>query len=194
MGSPADRVNRVMLTLLGLLLLIAGATGLLFGLGAFGATLAGEQVLADEVKQFVVEQAAWFWPVVAVLSLLLAVLALRWLVLQLQTDRVGDLDLTERRNDGETHVDSTAVTDALVAATEATPGVQSASARLVRAHGDDQLVLFVRLADRVDLAAVRSALADGPLTDLRQALGADTCPQVRVELEPSTRGRARSLA
>jgi len=41
---------------------------------------------------------------------------------------------------------------------------------------------------------VRSALADGPLTDLRQALGADTCPQVRVELEPSTRGRARSLA
>lgn len=194
MGSRADRLNRFLLSLLGLLLLIAGVTGLLFGFGAFGEQLAGDRVLAREVEQFVVDQAAWFWPLVAALSLVLAVFALRWLVLQLQTDRVGDLDLTERRNDGETHVDSTAVTDALVDATEATPGVQSASARLVRVRGQEQLVLTVRLADRVDLAATRRALAEGPLTDLRQALGADTCPPVTVELEPSTRGQARSLA
>ncbi len=194
MGSRADRVNRVLLTLLGLVLLLAGAAGLLFGLGAFGDTLAGEQVVAGEVERFVVDQAAWFWPVVAAVSLLLALLALRWLVLQLQSDRVGDLDLTERRNEGETRVDGTAVTDALVAATEATPGVQSASARLVRVRGADQLVLLVRLADRAELAEVRRALAEGPLTDLRRALGSETGPQVRVELEPSTRGRARSLA
>jgi len=194
MGSRADRLNRVLLGLLGLVLLIAGVAGLLFGLGAFGEELAGDRVLAREVEQFVVDQAAWFWPVVAAVSLLLAVLALRWLLLQLQTDRVGDLDLTERRNVGETHVDSTAVTDALVVATEATPGVQSASARLVRVRGGQRLVLSVRLADRVDLAATRRGLAEGPLTDLRQALGADTCPHVTVELEPSTRGRARSLA
>lgn len=193
MGSRADRLNRALLTLLGLLLLTAGAAGLLFGLGAFGEQRAQAGVLSDDVERFVVEQAPWFWPLVAVVLVALALLALRWLLLQVRTDRVGDLDLTERRNEGETHVDAGAVTDALVAATEATPGVDSASARLVSVRGDDRLVLAVRLADRADLAAVRRQLAEGPLADLRSCLG-EACPPVRVELEPSTKGSSRVVS
>lgn len=194
MGSRADRLNRVLLTIIALMLIAAGTTGLLFGLGALGQDRASDLVLSGKVEQFVVEQAPWFWPLVAVVLMVLALLALRWLLQQLRTDRVGDLDLTEHRNRGETRVDVAAVTDALVEATQRCAGVDSASARVVQVRGDDRLVLSVRLADRADIAEVRRQLATGPLTDLRHVLGEATCPDIAVELEPTTRGSSRSVA
>ena len=194
MGSRADRLNRVLLSLLAVVLLATGIAGLLFGLGAFGQDRANSLVLSRDVVQFVPEQARWFWPLVAVLLVLLALLALRWLLQQLRTDRLGDLDLTEHRNRGETHVDAAAVTEALVDATQRCPGVDSAAARIVRVRHRDRLVLHVRLADRADIAEVRRQLATGPLTDLRHVLGEATCPDLSVELEPSNRGSSRSVA
>jgi hypothetical protein len=194
MGARADRLNRVVLTILGLLLLAAGVTGLLVGLGVFGADAATNRVLAPDVEPWVERNADWFWPAVALVAVLLALLALRWVVQQLRTDRVGDLDLTVERDRGETRVDAGAVTDALVASVEELPGVDSASSRLLSRHGSRTLLLQVRLADRADARAVRSALAAGPLTELRQVLGTDTAPRLRVELEPSSRGSSRSVA
>lgn len=194
MGSRADRLNRVLLTLIALVLVAGGTTGLLFGLGALGQDRASHLVLSGDVEDFVVEQAPWFWPLAAAVLVLLALLALRWLLQQVRTDRVGDLDLTEHRNSGETRVDAAAVTEALVAATQRCAGVDSASARIVRVRGADRLVLGVRLADRADVAEVRRQLATGPLTDLRHVLGESTCPDVFVELEPSPRGSSRSVA
>lgn len=194
MGSRADRLNRILLTLLALVLLAAGTTGLLFGLGAFGRDRTSDLVLSSEVEEFVVGQAEWFWPLVAVVFVLLGVLALRWLLQQVRTDRLGDIDLTEHRNRGETRVDAAAVTDALVEATQRCAGVDSAAARIVRVRGVDRVVLGVRLADRADIAEVRRLLATGPLTDLRHVLGESTCPDVVVELEPTTRGSSRSVA
>jgi hypothetical protein len=195
MGARADRVNRVLLALLGLLLLAAGVAGLLVGSGALGDDLGDRRVLPDDTARFVDDNAGWLWPVAAAVGLLLALIALRWLLAQLRTDRVEDIDLTEYRNRGEVHVDAAALTDALVDAVEQCPGVDSASARLIRVRGRDQLLLHVRLAERTDLAEARQALADGPLADLRRVLGDDAAgPDVRVELEPSAKGSGRVLA
>lgn len=194
MGARADRLNRVLLTLLGLLLLALGVLGILPAVGAFGEDRSDDRVLAPELERFVAEHAPWLWPLVALLLVLLALLALRWLVQQLRTDRVGDLDLTTDRTRGETHLDAGALTDALVASTERCPGVESAAARLVRTGGSRRLLLHVRLADRADPVAARQALADGPLTELRAVLGGLEWPQVQVELEPSTRGSARTVS
>jgi hypothetical protein len=92
-------------------------------------------------------------------------------------------------------VDAAALTDALVAAVQQSPGVDAAGARLIRVRGRDQLLLHVRLTERTDLAEARQALADGPLADLRRVLGdSDAGPDVRVELEPSAKGSGRVLA
>jgi hypothetical protein len=194
MGARADRLNRFLLTLLGLLLLTAGIVGLLFGFGAFGERRARERVLDPDVTDFVVRNADWFWPAVALACLLLALLALRWLFQQLRTDRIGSLDLTRDRARGETSIATGAVTDALVDQVERLPGVESANARLVRLSGRRQLLLHVRLADRADARAVRRSLAEGPLTELRQVLGGAAWPAVCVELEPSTKGQSRAVA
>jgi hypothetical protein len=194
MGARADRLNRVLLTLLGLLLLAAGVTGLLFGLGVLGQDVADRRILGPQVSRFVGDNAAWFWPVVALVALLLGLLALRWVLQQLRSDRVGYLDLTTERSRGETLVASPAVTEALVAATERCAGVDGASARLVEVRGGERLLLHVRLADRADVAETRQQLAQGPLSELRRTLGEQTCPDVRVELEPSTKGSSRVVA
>jgi hypothetical protein len=193
MGSRADRLNRVLLTVVGLLLLAAGATGLLLGSGLLGERFERRRVLSSDVVTFVEDNAEWFWPAVAVVLLLLALLALRWLLQQVRTDRVSQVDLTDDRNRGETVIATGALTDALVDAVEQSPGVDDASARFVRVHGREQLLLHVRLADRTDLGAARQALADGPLADLRRVLGDASWPDVRVELEPSTKGSGRVL-
>lgn len=192
MGARADRLNRVLLTLLALLLLAAGVAGLLLGTGVLDERYQRNRVLPDETGPFVTDNAGWLWPVVTLLAVVLSLLALRWLLLQLGTDRRGTLDLTTTRTDGETRVEAGAVTDALVDALERLPGVDAASARFITVKGREQLLLHVRLADRADVAQARQALADGPLTELRQVLG-EACPPVVVELEPSTRGSSREL-
>jgi hypothetical protein len=194
MGARADRLNRALLTLLGLLLSAAGVSGLLLGSGALGERYVRGRLLSPDFVDFVEDEAPWLWPLLALLALLLALLALRYLLLQLRTDRVDAVDLTERRNRGETRVDAAAVTDALVDAVEACSGVESASARLIRVRRREQLLLYVRLADRADVGRARRELGEGPLTDLRRVLGEAACPQVRVELEPSTKGNGRVLA
>lgn len=192
MGARADRLNRVVLTLLGVLLLALGVLGLLPALNLLGDR-SDDLVLARDTQDFVTSNAGWLWPLIALLLVLLALVALRWLVQQLRTDRVGDLDLTRDRSSGETHLGAAAVTDALSTAVEQTPGVDSAAARVIRLHGRRVLLLKVRLADRADAGQVRRALADGPLTELRTVLGGQSWPDVRVELEPSSKGSARSV-
>lgn len=194
MGARADRLNRFLLSLLGLVLLAIGVLGLLPALGVFGAERSDDRVLSPDVERYVADEATWLWPLVAVVLIGLALLALRWLIAQLRTDRVDDLDLTADRTRGETHVDPAAVTGGLVHAVERCPGVDGAHARIVRSRGRRQLLLQVRLADRADARDVRRALADGPLSDLGQVLGGLSWPEVHVDLEPSTRGTSRTVA
>lgn len=194
MGARADRLNRFLLSLLALVLLVVGVLGLLPALGVFGADRSDDRVLSRDVEQYVAQEATWLWPLVAVVLVAVALLALRWLIAQLRTDRVDDLDLTADRTRGETHVEPAAVTGALVRAAERCPGVDGAHARIVRSRGRRQLLLQVRLADRADAGQVRRDLAEGPLSDLRQVLGGLSWPEVHVDLEPSTRGTSRTVA
>ncbi|MFL6182024.1 MAG: alkaline shock response membrane anchor protein AmaP, partial [Actinomycetes bacterium] len=93
MNSRANVINRVALTVLGLLLVAAGGLGLAVGVDALGGWQATDPVLRQEVSTFPDEH-RWFWWVVSGALLLIAVLALLWLLAQLKTDRTTRLDLT----------------------------------------------------------------------------------------------------
>lgn len=192
MGARADRLNRILLTLLGLVLLVAGTGTLVAGSGVLGRDVAEQRVLHPDTGSFIERNAGWLWPAVALVAVLLALLALRWLLLQLRSDRIEEVDLTRTRRSGETHVDTAALTSALVDAVQDCPGVDGATVRLVRARGREQLLMHVRLADRADIAATRTQLAEGPIEQLLQVMG-EQAPAVVVELEPSTRGSSRTV-
>ena len=93
MRTGADTANRIMLFLLGLLLVAVGGLGLALSLGAFEDWRADSPVLGEEVHTFPDEQ-TWFWWAVVGAALLLALLALWWLLSQLRTNRVSRIDRT----------------------------------------------------------------------------------------------------
>jgi hypothetical protein len=186
MSARVNGANRTLLGLLGLLLLAAGGLGLAVSFGALGD--AGTPVLPPGVRDYANDQ-PWFWWAVAGVCLVLALLGLRWLLAQLQTDRVGRLDLTTDDRDGLTTVHAGALTDAVEAEVEDLRGVAGASAHLLD-RGGRRLTLAVDLAEYADIAEVRQILEDRVVAHARQAIDDPELP-VDIELRP---GKARSAS
>jgi len=180
----ADQVNRRILTILGLLLLIVGGLGMAYSLGAFGKDRAKEPVLTDDVRSFVADQQRWFWPVVAAVAVLLALLCLRWLYFQLKPrPSMGDFTFGSGEDRGQTVVQSAAVERAVVSDLEAEPGVRKAGARL-RQHADPLTVdAWVDYDSSSHVPVFRERVQDHIVSDLQGALEVDQAV-VTLEVRP----------
>jgi hypothetical protein len=191
MSTRANIINRVVLTVLGLLLVAAGGLGLAMSVGAFGEWRANDPVLPPEVSSFPSER-PWFWWAVAGLLLLIALLALLWLLAQLRTDRTTRLDRTTNAGDGYTTIHAGALTHAVEDEALGITGVSSASAN-VQAHRGQRVLLRVELADSADFGEVRTRLEDEVVAHLREGVGDPRFP-VTIELRPgATRTPQRSV-
>jgi hypothetical protein len=179
-----DRLNRFVLALLGLLLLGAGGLGIAAGAGAFPGHRDPE-IFPRSVRDYA-RTTNWFWWAVAGACLVIAVLALRWLLDQLRTERASRLDLTTQSREGVTMVHAGAITDAVAQEAEGLRGVTRASAGL-RDRLGKKLTLAVDLADFADIAAVRDGLEGTVVVHARQVVDDPTLP-VDIELR---QGRAR---
>ena len=181
MSRHSNVVNRVVLTVLGLLLLTAGGLGLALAVGAFGESRADNPVLPEEVRTFPDER-PWFWWAVVGGLVLIAVLALLWLLSQLKTDRTTRLDLTTNARDGYTTLHASALTKAVEDEALGIPGVTGVSAS-VREHRGKHLFLRVELADSADIDEVRTRLENEVVAHLREGVGVPRFP-VTIELRP----------
>lgn len=178
MTRRVDGANRAAITLVALLLLAAAGLGLAASFGAFGASRADDAVLPASVRRFAADT-GWFWWAVAGACLLLALIGLRWLLAQLQVDRVTRLDLTTDDHDGLTTVHAGALTDAVQDEVRGIRGVTGTSAHL-RSDPARRLVVAVELADYADIAEVRRELEERTVAHVRSALDA---ADFRVDLE-----------
>jgi hypothetical protein len=163
-----DRVNSTVLTLLALLLLGIGIYGLARGYGAFGDARAADPVLDDDLRDFVSRNADWFWPVAAVVSLLVSWLGLRWLLAQFATPTVQRLPV-RADGPGHTEVSASGATAALARDIENYDGVRAARARLVNDH-PPEVEVTVDVHDDGDVAAVRRRIEEHALTRFQSAL------------------------
>jgi len=180
--SPrTNRANRLLLLLLGLILLAGGLAGLLTGLEVFGSARADQPVFNRELVDFVDRNAGWFWPLVAVVAVILGLLALWWLLIQARGDRVSSLDLETDRSHGRTRLAAGALTGALVDEIESYRGVARASGRLLGDGLAPRLSLRVALDGRVDAGDVLRRIESEALAHARSALAAERLP-TRLEL------------
>jgi hypothetical protein len=191
MSSRANVINRVVLTVLGLLLLAAGGIGLALGAGVFGEWRTTDPVLPQKVSTFP-DGRPWFWWAVAGVLLLIAVLALLWLLTQLKTDRTTRLDRTTNARDGYTTLHASALTNAVEDDALDITGVTGASAN-VHEHRGQRVFLRVELADSANIAEVRIRLEDEVVAHLREGVG-DPPFTVTIQLRPAaSRTRERSV-
>jgi hypothetical protein len=184
MSRRVNGANRAALTVIALILLIAGGLGLVTSFGGFGASTVDSPVLPGQVRTFAAST-GWFWWAVAAACVVVALLGLRWLLAQLRVDRLHRLDLTTDDRDGLTTVHAGALTDAVQEEVRGIRGVTGSGAHL-RSEPRQRLVVGVELADYADIADVRRHLEDQTVAHVRQVLDAADFP-IDVELRPGQR-------
>jgi hypothetical protein len=181
MRHGPDRLNAAVLTLLALALLGLGGYGLARGYGAFGDARAADPVLTDDMRRFASRNADWFWPLAAVVSLLLAWLGLRWLLAQIATPAVHHLPV-RADGAGRTELLASGATAALARDVETYGGVRSARARMVGDH-PPEVEVTIDVHDDADVAGVRRRIEEHALPRFRTALElADVRSRVHVRL------------
>jgi len=186
--TQLDRLNRTVVTIIGTILLAAGAYGLLRGVGAFGEDRADEALRTQGIADVV--DGRWFWAVVAAVSLVVAFAAASWLKAQLTpSPSLGHLAVATGDGPGKTTLDTSAVNAAVTRDVEADPDVNSARVRVVPTG--DAMGLDVRavVADHGDVHAVRRRIETVVLDRARTALGRpDLTATLRLRLgDPGAR-------
>ena len=173
----ADRTNRFLLTLFGLLVFIVGGAGMAASTGAFGSGLSGHVLLGNPAGRYISQHGDWLWPAIAAVFLLLALACLRWiLALLVSTDRVGDIIVGHETKQGSTIVQPAAVTDALTREISTYHGVDAARSRVIGDGRHPEIVLVVTPAASADLTALLRRIESEALAHVRQALGDPTMP------------------
>jgi hypothetical protein len=166
-----DRLNRLALLALGLMLLAAGAYGIARSFGAVGDTKANGPVLLESVRTFVGRHAAWFWPVSFVVALLLAYLGYRWLKAQLipggrrPTYHVADAH-------DELVLTAAALEDAVASDLDEDHRVIAASARITEFGDTPSLKVTMTIRDDVAFQELKHDYETRNLESARSALDA----------------------
>lgn len=178
--------NRTTLGVLGVALTTAGTLGLILSWGGFGQSRARQPLIPDTWRAFVSDN-PWLWWAVAIGGLLLAIIGVRWLLIQFATDRASHLEIDPASKEGRTVVHAGALTSAVSEDVSTIPGVIDASATLT--EQPHRLHIRVDLADRADLSAIRRALSEQTIPRARRSTGMHDLP-VQIQLRPS-QGRSR---
>ncbi|MFA1547602.1 alkaline shock response membrane anchor protein AmaP [Actinomadura chokoriensis] len=191
MDRPHARINRTGLLLLGVILAAAGGAGLARGVGAFGDGRASAPVLTGQARRFA-DDHAWFWPAVAAVAVVLALLGLAWMLTQLRSSRLQGLSLEPDDEPGETRVEAKAITDALEAEIGEYPGVRRARALLIGSSKGAGLRLSIAYGQDADPAELRRRIQDDAVPRLCAALERESIPTV-VRLRLTSGERAATV-
>ena len=167
-NQPA-RLNRAVLAVLGVLTLAAGLFVLLVGTGMLRALVPvppdAPLIPANRTLQ------SWVpWAVVPA-AIIVAVLALRWLIAQtIRRPGSSDWQLAPDTRHGSTHIDSDAAAEPLREEIAEYPGVLSATAHLTGPKQYPQLHLRVTTDDRADITELCRQIDTEAIPRLTRAL------------------------
>ena len=172
-GTGLDASNRVVASILGLTLVLAGGYGLVRGLGGMGADARLRPVLDQELRAGIAEYAGWVAGVATLVALVVAWLGWRWLRRQLVPSTplrripVGD------GQGGRTWIDTGALAEAVTRDLAASGHVAAGQVRVVGFHGAPGLALTAEVAPGGDTRAVREHVAGHVVPRARAVLGRD---------------------
>lgn len=181
----ADRTNRAVLVVFGVLLLAVGIAGLGASVGWFGTSFSHHVLFDNRVSRYVGNHGTWLWPLLAVACVVAILIVLRWLVaLLLSTDRAGDVLLPGDRSAGRTMLRPGALASAVRAEIESYRGVEAVKARVLGDPSRPELVITASVAASADLDAVRRRIEAEALTHARQAMASPELP-IQLDLDVS---------
>lgn len=168
--SSLDRRNRLVVTVVAVLLLAAGGYGLARGWGVVGGDDGAGPVFDDDLRRSMVDNAGWFAGAAVFVALVLAWLGWRWLRLQLAPSNSLHALQLATADGGRTSLEAQAVADAVQRDVEQAPGVALARVRLVGHARSPALEVRAEVASGADPASVRRHVEDYVVPRARAAL------------------------
>ncbi|WP_406312434.1 hypothetical protein OHA77_28045 [Streptosporangium sp. NBC_01639] len=190
MDRKTPRGNRLGLLIVGLLLTVLGGLAVARGTGAFSRIggPAGEPLVNGPVRDTFI-RSPWLWWVVAGAGVVLALLGLRWLLVQGRHSRLGDMRLASGPG-GFTDVHTGGVAAAMAADVSAHPAILGASAAMVGTDAHPAVRLRVVADETLPMEAIREQLDGVAIPRMRRALETEHIPAVaQVSLEEPPRNR-----
>jgi hypothetical protein len=188
--NKLDRANRLVGTIVALVLIAVGALGLLRSYGIiFDDEAMDDPVLLRQVRDFVADNDAWFWWAAFVLALVLAYIGWRWLRVQLlPSPSLNQLTVAQTES-GHTTLPTGALADAVTRQLEDDPELTGARVRVVGSERSPALDVRASVADGADLEGVRRRVEGEAVGSTRGALERqDLTARVRYRLgDPTAR-------
>lgn len=169
-STRPDRLDRVALTTLGVLLTLGGLYGLARSTGRLGDRAADDPLLLPSVRRFVADNQVLFWLAAAAVALLVAWLGYRWLAAQFPASKAVRQLHFDATGGGSVRLDSAAAIRALERDVQEHRDVRSAKARLLRDRPRPDVELRVAMADDVDVPTMSRWLEQETLGRFAQAL------------------------
>lgn len=178
MSRRPARVNRIVLTVIGLLLFAIGAVALVRGLGVYPLVFGDPHAaVVDRPAREFAGRHLWFWVALAAATFVAAVAALCWFAAQWRRHTARSLRWETGARDGVTTLPARALTDALRDDLSGDPSLRRAHARLTGGPENPRLRLDVTVAPDADPAATRDGVRQA-LRRLRHAVDAERLPAV----------------
>jgi hypothetical protein len=213
----ADRTNRVVLAIIGLIAVLLGVGGLLAAYGVFGSRFQHQRLLDNQFARYFSDHGDWLWPTLAAVAFIVMLLALLWLLrLLFSTDRTSDIVIETARSRpaelsvlpsgshhngpasgrnsgrGRTTLVSSALTQAVATEVSGYHGVSDAKARVIGEPTRPTLVLDVLVSRRADIPAVISRVRDEAVAHAALAV-APTDLAVQLDIQVRDKGAPRAL-
>ncbi|MGW4057608.1 alkaline shock response membrane anchor protein AmaP [Amycolatopsis sp. NPDC004747] len=180
LNRPA-RLNRTLLTLIGLLLLAAGGFAVATHFGKLRLLAADTPLVPGTARP-----PGWVWYVVAASAVIAGLLLLRWLAAQLaRTPKTHTWRFGTEPDRGTTELAPGTAVEPFLAEVRTYPGVHAAHATLTGSRDAPALVLVLGAEQDGELSTIRNRLDTHGLPRLRQALDLDTLP-VTIEFRFTT--------
>ncbi len=177
MDRRTAALNRTVLAIIGILMLAVAVFALLRAADVAPGILgpADEPVTSQATRDFATEQ-GWFWPVLAVVLVVIALLALWWLVALTRTDTLRTIRL-EAGPHGGSSMPASAASGALEDDLAASPFVRRVRAGYRGSSNRPRLDVAVTMDAGADPAAVRERIGSA-LERQRRALEMPDLPTV----------------
>lgn len=195
----ADRTNRFVLTLIGLLAFAAGVGGILAAAGVYGHRFQHRHLTDNNFSRYVGRHGVWLWPAIAAVTLLLLLLTLRWLLRVLfSTDRTHAVAIMTAKSKphegtagGRTTMTAAALTQAVTREIENYHGVTAAKGRVIGNAADPTLVLEVTASRHTDLRQLLERIDNEAINHARSALQQPELP-VKLDIAVTDKTVART--
>jgi hypothetical protein len=190
MGRAVLGFNRLAAIVVGLVLLVGGVAAAAWGAGwLVKVWAAAPQQLTLKTATDTFAMAWWPWAA-GIAGALFVLLALWWLLAHLPRRGVGELSLKGSNKAGRLTVDPAGVAATGAEVLAETPGVRSASSRVLRDRGQLVVALKAVVEPDADLHQVVRA-TDDVATDLAQVLGREDA-RARIQLAVARRARRQT--